>query len=1171
MKKNKKLLAGLLKNKRRRVKEVYLLGTAGLVSCGGGGDAGGDGGGSRDIDFSSGDDKRDFSGKGGESYFVSGLNGRDRIKTGGESDVVRGGLEKDEVYVGGGDDVVLLVGETMEGEYAEEDVEAVLKEILSVGSGGGMSGGGGVDGRSGVDGLNGRGQTEAVKGEVVDGGAGKDTLVIYGRVDLREVIVRNVERVRLHSELILDERQLREFESVKGDGESVVRLESSRGEGSGRGGNGGGDVVEFDMEELEELSGVERLEIGVGVKVVVSSRKGVELLGNVGIVGGLGQLEYKDLLGEDGEVELTALELARSGKGSFTEEFVNNEQIVVDASQTDYADLFYEKVVDYVFVLKEGDSVVDIGDFTLSAGMSVVVAESDGGFSVVDGGSGVGLELRSIVKNYENAVEKSFVIVLNDGTRDYRVKILLVDVNEDSRFIGGTTGTIKETSEESVTGTLSVEDEDGDGEEFLFSGDIEGKYGVLNVKKDGSWEYKLDGKDFRVRNLLEGENLTDSIEVMSVGGTRGEVVITIEGYGTAEDDLLPRISVELNGEGFVGEELRMEILGEDEDLLEVGTYSFAWFRKEEGEDGVVENVAIARETGQSYLLKAGDLGKTIVGKLILGRFETETEEGVTVWEKELAFDIAIEGMEKEGETLMATIGDISLVDDVNVSLSLEDFEYEYYWFRAGERVELGGGGGGYVLTDEDGGNVVKVGVFLKYIGENEAYEGYQGYVEKESGVIAYVDSGLEGELSLRGRGIEGELLFVNLEGLMDEDGLTEASYVYQWYRGEIAIEGAVYRSYLLGQDDVGESISVKVTVTDDEGHVGSVSVAVEQLIENVDNPALGRVRILGTVHEQETITANLEGLSDVDGLADDDSFVYVWFRDGVEIEGEMGQELSIEDEWVGSTISVEVSFADLLGNEYKSRSFEREVYEARIPRIREAILEVDENEMGIIGTLETGFFGRGELTYTVDSAFASVVSVNSAGVVNLLEAQNYESRTGFDVLVTVRSELGFGSSEEISIIVRDVDDVPPSGIELLDGAGDVLSVRQATEGNVGLVGTLTAMDVDTEVEDLVFSTSDTRFSIDVETVAGVDYYVLKSDASLDFEGLLVMGGITQVGIRVSDGENADTIENLSVSVIDVDDVAPRMIRVNDGTNVVANVVAAEGMDSLFGNFGCYGS
>ena len=115
-----------------------------------------------------------------------------------------------------------------------------------------------------------------------------------------------------------------------------------------------------------------------------------------------------------------------------------------------------------------------------------------------------------------------------------------------------------------------------------------------------------------------------------------------------------------------------------------------------------------------------------------------------------------------------------------------------------KELNWGGGGGGYVLTDEDGGNVVKVGVFLRYVGENEAYEGYQGYVEKESGVIAYVDSGLEGELSLRGRGIEGELLFVNLEGLMDEDGLIEASYVFQWYRGETAIEGGCLSFVFVG-------------------------------------------------------------------------------------------------------------------------------------------------------------------------------------------------------------------------------------------------------------------------------------------------------------------------------------------------------------------------------------
>ena len=150
---------------------------------------------------------------------------------------------------------------------------------------------------------------------------------------------------------------LKEFKVVKGDGVSIVKLESSSGRGT----------VEYNIEELEELSGIERLEIGVGVKVVVSSRKGLELLGNIGMIGGDGQLEYKDLLDDAGEVELTALEFARIGKEGFTEDFVNNEQVIIESSQEDFVDVFSKKIVNYVFVLREDERVVDIGDFTLTA------------------------------------------------------------------------------------------------------------------------------------------------------------------------------------------------------------------------------------------------------------------------------------------------------------------------------------------------------------------------------------------------------------------------------------------------------------------------------------------------------------------------------------------------------------------------------------------------------------------------------------------------------------------------------------------------------------------------------------------------------------------------------------------------------------------------------------
>ena len=1134
-KRNKEELQDFLKKNKRKIKEVYLLGAMiGLYSCGGGGGGSGGGGGGRsDADLSSGDDVRDFSGT-GESQILDGMDGRDNIKTGSESDVLRGGLDKDELRTGAGDDVILLVGETESAEYSEEDVEEMLKLILSV---------------DGEDSLNDRKQSEATKGETIDGGAGNDALVIYGAVDLRDVIVRNVEEIRLHSELRLTEKQLQGFRVVKGDGESKVFVESSSVAGD--------KDVEYDVEDLEELSGIEMLEIGVGVKLIVSSREGLELLGNVGRVGGAGQIEYKDILDGDGNVELTALDLARLGKETFVEEFIDSEQIIVEASQDEFLDAFFEKTVEHVFVLKEGERVVDLRGVSLNAGTSVVSDESDAGFSI-----GLDGLVSDAVRDYEEDGAKSFILTLTDGTNSFRVKVLLVDVNEASVFSGDMQGTITESEDESIVGSLLVEDEDGESDEYLFSGDIDGEYGVLNVEKDGSWEYELNKEDFRVANLLEGEHLTDSFEVMSVGGTREDVIIRIEGHGTAETEevFVPRISIELKGEGFVGEELKIEIMGADLPLLETESYSFAWYRSEEGEDGVVEEV-ISGQTGQMYTLKVEDLGKTITGKLILGRFETETEEGISVFQKQFTHTLSIEGVQTEGEILTAMVGDITLLTDGNVVFEAEDFDYEYYWYREEERLE-GEEGESYELKKEDGGKTIKVGVLISYKGDNEAYKDYQSYVEIESGTIGYSDSALEGELSLRGEGVEGETLFVNIDGLNDEDGLEDASYVYQWYRGDVAIEGAVYRSYLLGQEDVGGSISVKVTVSDDEGHVGSVSVAVDQLIENVDNPVLGRVKIIGTVHRQETITANIEGLSDLDGLKLD-SFEYQWYRDGEEIVDGTGQELSIEDDWLGSTISVGVSFMDMLGNEYSSKSFDREVYDVRIPKIPVTSLEVNEGVTGSIGVLDTDFRGRGELIYTVEAAYESIVRVDSAGVLEILVAQDYETRDSFNVLITVSSEIGLSSSEQISISVLNVDDESPTNIRLLDSGSNVLSVYQAEEGRVSTIGILTADDLDTAGDSLTYSTNDSRFTIE-ETAVGSNIYELKSSASLDFEGLEVMNGTAVVIVTVNDGHR-DTIEPLTITVLDLDDAYPSGIGLADSSGIaLPNIVAVESRDSALG-------
>ena len=85
------------------------------------------------------------------------------------------------------------------------------------------------------------------------------------------------------------------------------------------------------------------------------------------------------------------------------------------------------------------------------------------------------------------------------------------------------------------------------------------------------------------------------------------------------------------------------------------------------------------------------------------------------------------------------------------------------------------------------------------------------------------DSPATGTVTVTGTATEGETLTADTSGLTDEDGLDNASYVYQWVRtpaggGDADISGATGATYVPVYADAGATLKVKVTVTDDEGH-----------------------------------------------------------------------------------------------------------------------------------------------------------------------------------------------------------------------------------------------------------------------------------------------------------------------------------------------------------------
>ena len=76
----------------------------------------------------------------------------------------------------------------------------------------------------------------------------------------------------------------------------------------------------------------------------------------------------------------------------------------------------------------------------------------------------------------------------------------------------------------------------------------------------------------------------------------------------------------------------------------------------------------------------------------------------------------------------------------------------------------------------------------------------------------------------------GETLAADTSAIADADGLSGATYSYQWLGDDVAIQGATDSSYTLGSSDAGKAMKVQVSFTDDAGNAESLtSVATNEV------------------------------------------------------------------------------------------------------------------------------------------------------------------------------------------------------------------------------------------------------------------------------------------------------------------------------------------------------
>ena len=251
---------------------------------------------------------------------------------------------------------------------------------------------------------------------------------------------------------------------------------------------------------------------------------------------------------------------------------------------------------------------------------------------------------------------------------------------------------------------------------------------------------------------------------------------------------------------------------------------------------------------------------------------------------------------------------------------LTNVSHSYQWIRSDGGADTNiqdATSSTYTLTDDDVGKTMKVRVnFTDDAGNQETLTS-----AATDSVAARPNNPATGAPTISGTAQVDQILTADTSGISDQDGLTGVTYTYQWIvkdnGSQSDIAGATGSSYVPVTADVGKTILVRVSFTDEAGHSESlISQATETVTSDqreANNAATGQPTISGTAQVGKTLTADTSGITDEDSLTDV-SYSYQWIRsDGgtdADIAGETASSYEVSDGDVGKTIKVRVSFTD---------------------------------------------------------------------------------------------------------------------------------------------------------------------------------------------------------------------------------------------------------------------
>ena len=183
---------------------------------------------------------------------------------------------------------------------------------------------------------------------------------------------------------------------------------------------------------------------------------------------------------------------------------------------------------------------------------------------------------------------------------------------------------------------------------------------------------------------------------------------------------------------------------------------------------------------------------------------------------------SISGTAQVDETLTVLTNGITDAD------GLDNLSYTYQWIRSDGNTDTdiqNATSTTYMVSDDDAGKTIRVRVsFTDDRGNEETLTGAATIA-----VQPRPNSPATGVPTISGAAQVDQTLTVSTSSITDADGLTNVSYSYQWIRNDgtndAGIGGQTGSTYTLTDEDVGKSIKVRVSFTDDADHEETLTSA----------------------------------------------------------------------------------------------------------------------------------------------------------------------------------------------------------------------------------------------------------------------------------------------------------------------------------------------------------